>query len=213
MAKVAELFATGRGAAKLEEVEAGAAGKDEEREGAEGKVRGSGGGGPVEAVYWVAGDVMCQWRVRGQGWLVDAADIEDAARAGDSGVRAARSAVGARMRRVGGAEAGAGGEWSWKREVEAHWGNLSPGMRGTFVQPPPGQDKRHDVKEGKLGMGEKLDVGLQEAPVEARRHFRVLVVTPDEVEMVDLKDPSKAYRKSYFYDEAKGTWSEVEQWP
>lgn len=86
--------------------------------------QGSGGGGPVEAVYWVK-PTMTQWRIKGDAFILGP-DIE-----GDgeesSGVRTVKSEVGKRMRVVKpGKEAG----WSWAKEITAHFGNTSPGLRG-----------------------------------------------------------------------------------
>ena len=61
MQKVGELFASSEGRADRE-----------------GLVQGSGGGGPVEAVWWVKGDVMVQWRMKGRAYVVDGADVEGA---------------------------------------------------------------------------------------------------------------------------------------
>lgn len=85
------------------------------------QTNGSGGGGPVEAVWWIK-DVGTQWRIKGQAFVV-APDIE-----GDgeqsSGVRTVKSEIGARMRNV------KQGDWSWGKELTAHFGNCSPKMRG-----------------------------------------------------------------------------------
>ena len=113
MEKVPEIFASSKG------------------HGETSQSQGSGGGGPVEAVFWVKG-VMTQWRVKGEAFVVGP-DIEGE---GDesSGVRTVKSKVGERMRVVN--EAGKD-NWSWEKEVTAHFGNLSPGMRGRFVYPAP----------------------------------------------------------------------------
>ncbi len=84
----------------------------------------------AEAV-WYAAEAQAQWRVRGTAWAL-----------GPEPQPVARAAIGARMRRLerdhddhdDAAEA-----WSWPREVTAHFGNLSPAMRGTFRNPPPGR--------------------------------------------------------------------------
>lgn len=89
----------------------------------EGLIQGSGGGGPCEAVFWVK-DVMVQWRVKGEAFIVGP-DIDDESES--SGVRTVKSELGRRMRVV--KEDGKEG-WSWKREVTGHFGNISPGMRG-----------------------------------------------------------------------------------
>ena len=47
----------------------------------------------------------------------------------------------------------------------------------------------------------------------ARSNFRVVVIRPDEMESVDLSDPSKANRQVYKYDSASGKWSHEECWP
>lgn len=110
MQKVGQIFATSAGHAEKEE-----------------QVQGSGGGGPVEAVWWVK-EVGTQWRVRGEAFVVG----EDIEEGGSSGVRTVRSEVGRRMRRVDEGE----GEWSWGRELTAHFGNCSPGMRGMLYISP-----------------------------------------------------------------------------
>ena len=115
MQKVGQIFATSAGHASSDE-----------------QVQGSGGGGPVEAVWWIK-DTGTQWRVRGEAFVVGE-DIEDTKEGeGSSGVRTVRSEVGRRMRRVDeGERKGEEGEgdWSWGRELTAHFGNCSPGMRG-----------------------------------------------------------------------------------
>ena len=94
-------------------------------------VQGSGGGGPCEAVWWIK-DVMVQWRVKGQAYIV-APDIEGEGEQSkeSSGVRTTKSEIGSRMRVL--KEEGKDG-WSWKKELTAHFGNMSPGMRGKCSQ-------------------------------------------------------------------------------
>lgn len=172
----------------------------------EGLVQGSGGGGPCEAVFWVK-DVMTQWRIKGEAYVV-APDIEE----GDegeqsSGVRTVKSEVGSRMRVV--KEEGREG-WSWKRELTGHFGNMSPGMRGTFANPPPGQPVSQPYDEKKLHIGEKVED--LEDPV-ARENFRVVVIKPEEVESVELSDPKKARRQVYKFDTKTQKWSHEECWP
>lgn len=53
-------------------------------------------------------------------------------------------------------------------------------------------DQPYDDK--KLKLGEKVED--LEDPV-ARENFRVVVIRPDEVESVDLSDPSKSRRQVY----------------
>ena len=108
MEKIPEIFASGPGKGAVEQSQ------------------GSGGGGPVEAVWWIKGDVMTQWRIRGTAWVV-ARDIEGGEES--SGVRTVKSEVGGRMRIVDGGN-GKESSWSWAKELTAHFGNCSPGMRG-----------------------------------------------------------------------------------
>ncbi|KXT12072.1 hypothetical protein AC579_1865 [Pseudocercospora musae] len=91
-------------------------------------IQGSGGGGPCEAVYWVK-ESMVQWRFKGDAFVI-APDIEGEGEE-SSGVRTVKSELGKRMRilKEDGIE-----EWSWKRELTGHFGNISPGMRGEFLR-------------------------------------------------------------------------------
>ena len=190
-------------------------------------VQGSGGGGPCEAVWWVT-DVMVQWRIKGEAFVMGP-DIEGGSDQSkeSSGVRTVKSEVGGRMRVL--KEDGKNG-WSWQRELTAHFGNMSPGMRGelsssishrhydfanytllgTFAAPPPGQqvDKPYDDKHLKLG--EKVE-DLHDAT--ARENFRVVIIRPEEVESVDLSDPKKSRRQVYKYDSQSGDWTHEECWP
>lgn len=90
-------------------------------------VKGSGGGGPVEAVWWVK-EVMVQWRMKGEAFIIGP-DIEGGGEQ-SSGVRTVKSELEKRMRVVkeDGKE-----DWSWLREVTGHFGNISPGMRGKLM--------------------------------------------------------------------------------
>lgn len=106
---------------KVPEIFASSAGHGERAQ-----AQGTGGGGPVEAAFWIK-EVMTQWRIKGEAFVV-ADDVEGEGEE-SSGVRTVKSEVGSRMRVVGEGE-GHQKEWSWAREVTAHFGNLSPGMRG-----------------------------------------------------------------------------------
>jgi pyridoxamine 5'-phosphate oxidase len=82
------------------------------------------GGGPVEAVWWIKEDgIMAQWRVKGTAYILGR-DIESSGEA-----EKVRQLVKARMRE--GDEKDKTEHWSWEREITAHFGNVSPGMRGT----------------------------------------------------------------------------------
>lgn len=112
MEKVSELFTTGPGHAEDAS-----------------QMQGSGGGGPVEAVWWVE-EVGLQWRIRGTGWVVRGEDMDQGGENDNSGVRTVKSEVGERMR-VEKEERRE--EWSWGREVTGHFGNCSPRMRGEWL--------------------------------------------------------------------------------
>jgi pyridoxamine 5'-phosphate oxidase len=197
MQKVSELFASS----------AGKAGEEEQ-------TRGSGGGGPVEAVWWVnvqtrepERKIMSQWRVRGTAWVIGP-DIESSDPAQQSsGVRTVKSEIGKRMRVL---DADKTGDWSWEREVRTLFGNQSPGIRGSFRGPPPGQSVNTPFDEEKLALGKKVESLDDEV---ARENFRVVVIRPDFVEQVDLRDAKTARRYVYTYDERSGDWKCEEQWP
>jgi pyridoxamine 5'-phosphate oxidase len=177
--------------------------------------QGSGGGGPVEAVFWVK-DVMTQWRFRGEAYVVGQ-DIEGPGEE-SSGTRTVKSKVGERMRVV--KEEGKD-SWSWEKEVTGHFGNLSPGMRGSFKNPPPGSPVSILPNDKSLSLGQKVTDLNDEA---ARRNFRVVIISPVEVEQLDLTEPDKARRWKYTYvgptggetgqrgDEI-GEWKKEELWP
>ncbi|KAL8828174.1 MAG: hypothetical protein Q9170_006715 [Blastenia crenularia] len=191
MQKVGELFASS----------AGKASKDEQ-------VQGSGGGGPCEAAFWVK-EKGTQWRIKGTAFVV-APDIEGQEES--SGVRTAKSEIGGRMRVVEGAE-GKEGEWNWGKELTGHFGNYSPGMRGSWKNPPPGTavtgepDQDHQLAQ----KVEDLDDPI------ARSNFRVVVIKPDEVEQTDISDPATARRWKYTFvadaHDGKGEWTKEELWP
>lgn len=47
----------------------------------------------------------------------------------------------------------------------------------------------------------------------ARKNFRVVVIKPEEVEQLDISDPTKAYRLKYTYVDSSGEWEKEECWP
>lgn len=106
MEKVGQIFGTSTGHAESDE-----------------QTQGSGGGGPVEAVWWVE-ETGTQWRIKGSAYVVSD-DIERSEES--SGVRTVKSEVGKRMRIVNQAKEK---DWSWTRELTATFGNQSPGIKG-----------------------------------------------------------------------------------
>lgn len=207
MNKAYDIFATGKGKGDLAQSRSG-----------------SGGGGPVEAVYWIK-DTMTQWRIQGKCWLVAADDIEGGEEAQNSGTITVKAEVKRYMRTQAGSEgADKKDDWSWKREVENYFENLSPMMRGTFKNPPPGQPLSEGKDDGAgEGLGQKAGHLADEAL--ARKNFRVCILNPERVEAVDLSDPAKCTRQVWTLaeeagghgesqpSESIGEWNMTETWP
>jgi pyridoxamine 5'-phosphate oxidase len=203
MNKVYDVFATGKGKGDLAQSRSG-----------------SGGGGPIEAVYWIK-DIRVQWRIRGKCWIVAADDIEGES-AQNSGTVTVKAEVGRYMRPKGEHEQ-QDKDWSWKREVENHFENLSPIMRGSFKNPPPGKPIKDGVDSSEEKLGQKG--GHLQDEDHARKNFRVAIITPEEVEQVDLSDPENSRRWIWtLAGEAGGPggnedgkqvreWNMVETWP
>ncbi|KAI0380071.1 pyridoxamine 5'-phosphate oxidase-domain-containing protein [Hypomontagnella monticulosa] len=174
------------------------------------KLKGSGGGAPVEMVFWVK-ESGTQWRLRGKAYVL-APDVETST----EGEKVISTLV-ARMRRKSPDE-----EWSFSREITAHFGNLSPLMRGSFRNPPPGTLVAVPVEDDRLRLGQKVTSLDDEV---ARANFRVVVVVPDEVDRTDLSDPERGRRWRYTFvgdGKAESTtlgglvengWQKVETWP
>lgn len=194
MSKVYDIFATGRGKGTLEQSRAG-----------------TGGGGPVEAVYWVK-DIKMQWRIKGKCWIIAADDVEHEGD-GDmqnSGTVTMKAVLQRYMRKKG-----ENADWSWRREVVSHFGNLSPSMKGSFKNPPPGQPLEQGAGPGEK-VGQKAG-DLHEDDL-ARKNFRVAVITPEAVEQLDLTDPDHSQRWIWTLagngeDEGTAEWKMVETWP
>ncbi|TGJ84949.1 hypothetical protein E0Z10_g3819 [Xylaria hypoxylon] len=173
------------------------------------KLKGSGGGATVEAVFW-AGKPGVQWRVRGRAYVL-APDIESSPEG-----REVVALLKSRMRRLASSADVHGTkekkEWSFAREITAHFGNLSPAMRGSFRNPPPGRPVSLPVEGEGLALGQK--VTDLEDPV-ARANFRVVVIVPDGLDQADLSDPEHPRRWIYTYVGGRGRneWETVEVWP
>ncbi|CAJ2512153.1 Uu.00g051680.m01.CDS01 [Anthostomella pinea] len=212
MDKMAELW---------EEEEEGAGGGEEEKEKKEKikeRIAGSGGGARVEAMWW-AKEPSVQWRVRGRGYVLGP-DVEES-QGGKDAVAALESRM--RKKKHNAKEEGGQKDWSPSREVTAHFGNLSPMMRGTFRNPPSGTPVALPVGGG-LALGQKVTNVTDEV---ARANFRVVVIVPDEVDRCDLSDPARGRRWLYTYvganndksqpqapgGQIEGEWEKVEVWP
>lgn len=207
MSKVYDIFGTGKGKGDLAQSRSG-----------------TGGGGPVEAVYWVKG-TKTQWRIRGKCWLIAADDIEGGDEAQNSGTVTVKAELRRYMRLTNhSSHAAEEKDWSWRREVENNFENLSPQMRGSFKNPPPGQplSEGKDEQAGEA-LGQKAG-HLFDEPL-ARKNFRVAVITPEQVEVVDLTDPENSTRQIWTLSEGAGgpdgpqpsenlgEWNKVDTWP
>ena len=179
---------------------------------------GTSGGAATELCFWCAA-TNNQWRVRGRCYLLADEDVDISPEI--------TTVLERRLEPTGvpGREL-----WTWRREIQAHWGNLTPGMRGSFANPPPGTPL--DVDLGSLGPesggGAKLRKGvvvsdekvLANEGIEmlARRNFRVGVVVPEMVERVDLGSEGEARRWVYWWVGGTGEgieagWKGTETWP
>ena len=172
----------------------------------------TGGGGAVEAVWW-AEEPQTQWRIRGTVWVLGP-DVEEPPG------KPAREAIRSRMRHTLTPIGQDGAGWSWATEVTAHFGNLSPMMRGTFRNPPPGTPRAIPGKEGE-GLGQRVD-DLDDRL--ARENFRVCVLIPAEVDRVDLSEADDPKRWLYTFvgktgetshdgGYVSGGWDVCETWP
>ncbi|EHK43548.1 hypothetical protein TRIATDRAFT_127437 [Trichoderma atroviride IMI 206040] len=159
-------------------------------------------GGPVEAVFW-AKSSSTQWRLRGRAYIIGP-DIESEAAA------PVRAALQPWMRAVGGADEQKDA-WSWSRELTSWFGNLSPLMRGSFRNPPPGTPLTQEPEPG-LGLGQEVE-DVNDAL--ARKNFRVLVIVPETIDQVDLSDPKRARRWNHRAElsESEVSWRTTELWP
>ncbi|RAK73513.1 uncharacterized protein BO72DRAFT_518284 [Aspergillus fijiensis CBS 313.89] len=155
-------------------------------------------GGQVEGVFWLE-EVQVQWRVKGGTYVFGGKGGEEEQKRVWGGVR--------------GQDAGwAEGDWDWERMVTTYFASHSPVMRGTFRNPPPGQPRSKHPETSELKIGQKVE-DLRD-PV-ARRNFRVVVIKPEEVEMLDLSRAPDAVRKRWTVvrDGDTERWEEVELWP
>ncbi|KXJ95288.1 pyridoxamine 5'-phosphate oxidase-domain-containing protein [Microdochium bolleyi] len=187
------------------------------------RVRGSGGGAAVEAMFWVK-ESMVQWRIRGRAYVLAPDDVDDGgSEAGDKTVRTIMQ----RMRKPGPGDDDdddndKGKSWSFRREIAAQFENLSPGMRGTWRNPPSGRPIELPVEDPRLKLGQKT--GSLVADDLARQNFRVVVIVPDFVDRCDLSDPARGRRWFYTFlggqaqaktpgGQVEGEWEKVEVWP
>lgn len=173
--------------------------------------RGSGGGALCEATYWIKEDVMTEWRVRGRAWILSYDDVEEASPA--CGASKAREAILPYMKSK--PQASAVPPESWRQSVADVFRSLKPLNRGQMRHPWPGASRAEGCEPDE-GMGFELHAeDIDEADSASRRHFRVVVITPTEVEMIDLKDPTDDRRWVWELksNNDEMVWKETELWP
>ncbi|XXG94390.1 hypothetical protein Hte_000645 [Hypoxylon texense] len=183
----------------------------------------------VEAAFWTK-ETGTQWRVRGRAYVlgpdIDSRDPSSAAK-----VVADELLSGMRRKSPFSSSSSSFSEkkkeedWRFGREVTAHFGNLSPLMRGSFRNPPPGAPVALPVGDDRWRLGQKVTDLRDEA---ARANFRVVVVVPQEVDRTDLSDPERPRRWQYAFRGYGGGgggepempggvvedgWEKVEVWP
>jgi hypothetical protein len=155
----------------------------------------SAGGAPVEVVFWVS-QTRTQWRIRGRA-LVLGLDIDSKHK------EEVRELISKHMR----ATSPSTENWTFSREITAHFGNLSPGMRGSFKNPPPGTPISKQPLAGQ-GLGQTV---MDLYDKEARENFRVIVVIPEEVDRLDLSNLEQG--KRWNYKLVDDSWQTSEVWP
>ncbi|CUS15868.1 unnamed protein product [Tuber aestivum] len=165
-------------------------------------------GGYVEAMFWFE-SAQNQWRMRGRTYLLAEEDVDEARAITDV---LARYLV---PRDTGTPSEGEEKKWTWKKEVQMHFANLTPALRGSFANPPPGTPVSLGDNGGAVkGANIQNDDVMNEDGIAAvaRRNFRVGVVVPEVVERLDLKeDDAKARRWVYWIED--GEWKAQETWP
>ncbi|TDZ28431.1 hypothetical protein C8035_v007493 [Colletotrichum spinosum] len=184
----------------------------------------SGGGAPVEACFWTPSKV--QWRVRGTAYIIgpdiassSAASVRERLQShmrpvppSESETRRRDLDDAVRHNVVSGSKGdGDGDSWSFERELTAHFGNLSPGMRGSFRNPEPGTPRAADgPPDEDHRLGQKVTDLHDEI---ARQNFRVVAVVPTEVDQTDLSDAEDPRRWLYRFVGAEAGWEKTELWP
>ncbi|EPS43705.1 hypothetical protein H072_2309 [Dactylellina haptotyla CBS 200.50] len=155
-----------------------------------------------------------QWRIRGRCFVLP----RDLDRSDGIAEETKRWLTGKLMKDGGG---GNGEGFDFTREYQAHFGNLSPVLRGSFRNPLPGAPK----ELGNGGLTPRSPIGDDELNQEvALSNFRVVVIEPTRVEFLDLEVPSKTIwvpiggeaektENLEKFGKVEGDWRAVEVWP
>ncbi|PWW76562.1 hypothetical protein C7212DRAFT_319857 [Tuber magnatum] len=140
-----------------------------------GESTGTSVGDYVEAMFWFE-STQNQWRMRGRTYLLAEEDVDETPAITDVLERHLVS------RNTGTLSEGEKEKWTWKKEVQMHFANLTPALRGSFANPPPGTpvslgDNGGAIKGVKI---QNEEVMSEDGTVAvARRNFRVGVVVPE----------------------------------
>ncbi|KAK2736718.1 hypothetical protein FQN57_000566 [Myotisia sp. PD_48] len=188
------------------------------------QIRGKAGdelGGDVECLFWVK-EVSAQWRLKGKAYIIGGDRTLDPLE--DAGREEIKKWLRVRNVQSQSEQSGNVEQWSWEKEVTAHFANIAPMMRGSFKNPLPGSSKSATKYDPDLKQGEMVH-DLHD-PV-ARKNFRVVVIVLNEVEVIDLSEIGKSTR--FRWKLTKGTgetdfvtgnnedgqwhWVEEELWP
>ncbi|GKZ23156.1 hypothetical protein AbraIFM66951_002093 [Aspergillus brasiliensis] len=81
---------------------------------------------------------------------------------------------------------------------------------GSFKNPPPGTPRSQQPENPELKLGQKVE-DLKDKV--ARENFRVVVIRPEEVERLDINDPSNPIRTRWTAVRDGEEWEEVDLWP
>ncbi|KAK6348810.1 hypothetical protein TWF730_009580 [Orbilia blumenaviensis] len=171
----------------------------------------------VEACFWIPSAenpmVGKQWRIRGRCFVLPR-DLETESEE----ARETKKWLLENLTKEG---EGGGNDFDFAREYKAHFGNLSPLLRGSFRNPLPGAPK----ELGSNGLKPKSPIGDDQLDEEvALSNFRVAVIEPTRVECLDLEIPSKTIwvvagseaeknERLENFGKVDGKWREVELWP
>ncbi|EWC48674.1 hypothetical protein DRE_01896 [Drechslerella stenobrocha 248] len=178
----------------------------------------SAGNNNVEACFWIppsTGNPIIgkQWRIRGKCYVLPR-DLDS----NDERAENTKAWLIETIRKDGG---GDGEQFDFSREYKAHFGNLSPPLRGSFRNPHPGAPK----ELGDQGLKSSRPIGDNELDEEvARANFRVCVIEPTRVEYLNLEGPSRTLwvpvggevekiEQLEVVGKVTDGWREVDLWP
>ncbi|KAL2862311.1 uncharacterized protein BJX67DRAFT_366471 [Aspergillus lucknowensis] len=159
--------------------------------------------GVVEGLFWFE-PVSVQWRIRGRAIVIGGPAMEKAEWEARERIR-----KGMRLREGVDGNGEDVKSWDWDRQVTTYFAAHTPVMRGSFKNPPPGVPRSETPSTPELKLNQKVE-DLND-PI-ARENFRVLVICPEEVEILDLSSPDDVRRTNWVFEDG-GKWEEIDLWP